>query len=178
MTTFKSTVKLGAWGLVFLLVNFSPAAQAAAGPTIAFSGYFGGSSQDAITAVTVDNQNNIIVAGWTNSANLPVSSGARPRSGGVDAFVAGFRPDGGGLIFCTYLGGSADDRAFAVITDASRNIYVTGWTSSTNFPVVNALQPHLSGPRDAFVTKLTAAGGFVYSTYLGGGGVDVGYGIG
>lgn len=149
-------------------------------PAILFSGYFGGSGQDAITAVAMDNQSNVVVAGWTASTDLPAGGGAMPHyGGGVDAFVASFRPDGGGLNYCTYLGGSGDDRAFGVAIDSTRNVYVTGWTSSKNFPVAAAIQLHLNGTRDAFVTKLNAAGNaLVYSTYLGGAGVDVGYAIG
>ena len=148
-------------------------------PSILFSGYFGGSTEDDITAIGVDGLNNIVVAGWTASTDLPATNGARKTSGGgVDAFVASFLPDGGGLIYCTYLGGSGDDRAFGLTIDSVRNVYITGWTSSTNFPVLGALQTHLSGTRDAFVTKLNAAGNtLLYSTYLGGSGVDVGYSI-
>lgn len=148
-------------------------------PAILFSGYFGGDSEDNITAVRIDALNNVVAAGWTSSNNLPASNGARPNYGGsVDAFIAGFLPNGGGLIYCTYLGGSGDDRAFGIAIDSTRNVYVTGWTSSTNFPLAGAFQTRLSGTRDAFVTKLNAAGNaLVYSTYLGGSGVDVGYAI-
>ena len=148
-------------------------------PSIVFSGYFGGSSEENITAVGIDSLSNIVVAGWTVSTDLPATGGAQAHyGGGVDAFVASFLPNGGGLLYCTYLGGSGDDRAFALALDSSRNVYVTGWTSSKNFPVQSALQLHLSGTRDAFVTKLNAAGNsLVYSTYLGGAGIDVGYAI-
>jgi hypothetical protein len=148
-------------------------------PSILFSGYFGGSSEDSVTAVGIDALNNVVTAGWTSSNDLPASNGAGTKyGGGVDAFVASFLPDGGALIYCTYLGGSGDDRAFGLAIDSTRNIYVTGWTSSTNFPLVGALQTHLGGTRDAFVTKLSAAGNaLVFSTYLGGSGVDVGYAI-
>ena len=148
-------------------------------PSILFSGYFGGSTEDDITAVGIDGLNNVVVAGWTASTDLPATNGARKKSGGgVDAFAASFLPNGGGLIYCTYLGGSGDDRAFGLAIDNTRNVYLTGWTSSTNFPVAGALQAHLDGTRDAFVTKLNAAGNtLLYSTYLGGSGVDVGYAV-
>ena len=124
-------------------------------PAILFSGYFGGSSQDNITAVGIDALNNVVTAGWTSSNDLPASTGARASySGSVDAFVASFLPNGGTLIYCTYLGGSGDDRAFGLAIDSTRNVYVTGWTSSTNFPLAGAVQTHLGGTRDAFVTKL------------------------
>jgi len=143
-------------------------------PTIQFSGFFGGTGQDNITAVAVNSSYNVIVAGWTTAVDLPTSKGVHTaNSGGVDAFVANFSPVNGQLVYCTYLGGSGDDRAFGVATDASNNTYVTGWSSSSNFPVVGGVKSHLSGTRDAFVTKLNPAGSaIVYSTYLGGTGVD------
>jgi hypothetical protein len=148
-------------------------------PSILFSGYFGGSSQDTITAIGVDGLNNVVVAGWTTSSDLPTSNGVRPNyAGGVDAFVASFLPDGGPLRYCTYLGGSGDDRAFGLAIDSVNSVYITGWTQSVNFPVVGPFQAHLSGTRDAFVAKLNAAGStLIYSTYLGGSGVDSGNAI-
>ena len=97
--------------------------------------------------------------------------------GSLSASVAGFNPKGA-LLFCTYLGGSGDDRAFAVAVDSSNNTYVTGWTSSPNFPLVGGVQSKLGGTRDAFVAKLNPAGNaLIFSTYLGGSGVDSGNGI-
>ncbi len=143
-------------------------------PPILFSGYFGGSAQTQITAVAISWTNQIVVAGWTSSTNLPASNGARSASGGgVDAFVAAFSPVGGQLIYCTYLGGSGDDRAFGIAVDRQLNTYITGWTSSANFPLSGGAQRTLGGSRDAFVTKLNPAGTtLVYSTFLGGSGVD------
>ena len=148
-------------------------------PNILFSGYFGGSAQSTITAIAVNSWFNTIVAGWTVGTDLPATGGVRSRSaGGVDAFVAGFSPDGGKLLFCTYLGGSGDDRAFGLAVDSANNTYVTGWTSSVDFPVAGGLQNRLKGARDAFVAKLNRTGtAFVYSTYLGGTGADTGNAI-
>jgi len=148
-------------------------------PVILFSGYFGGASQTVITSIAVNSYYNVIVAGWTMSTNLPASGGLKSTySGGVDAFVAGFSPSGGSLIFCTYLGGSADDRAFGVAVDSSNNTYITGQTSSLNFPLVLPFQRKLSGARDAFVAKLNPAGNaLIFSTYLGGSGADWANGI-
>jgi len=116
-------------------------------PSILLSGYFGGSAEDSITAVGIDALSNIVTAGWTSSNDLPVSSGAQTQYGGsVDAFVAGFLPNGGTLIYCTYLGGSGDDRAFGLAIDSTRDVYITGWTSSPNFPMVGAFQIHLAAP--------------------------------
>ena len=143
-------------------------------PPILFSGYFGGSAQQQITAVAITWTNQIVVAGWTSSTNLPASNGARTASGGgVDAFVAAFSPSGGQLIYCTYLGGSGDDRASGIAVDRQLNTYITGQTSSTDFPLAGGAQRTLGGSRDGFVTKLNPSGtALVYSTFLGGSGVD------
>ena len=82
------------------------------------------------------------------------------------------------LVFSTYLGGSSSETGHGVAVDGAGNVYVTGETWSTDFPMVQAYQTKLGGTRDAFVTKLNASGSaLVYSTYLGGGNVEVAYGI-
>jgi Beta-propeller repeat/S-layer homology domain len=81
------------------------------------------------------------------------------------------------LVFSTFLGGTGQDVAEGVAVDSSGNAYVTGWTSSTDFPTVIPYQPTNHGTPDAFVTKFNASGAVVYSTYLGGGSGDQGYGI-
>jgi len=82
------------------------------------------------------------------------------------------------LSYSTYLGGSDFDRGLAPAVDRNGNVYVTGQTSSTNFPTTNSLQPVPGGGQDVFVTKLNAGGSaIVYSVYLGGSGDDSGFGI-
>ena len=84
------------------------------------------------------------------------------------------------LSYSTYLGGSGNDIGHAIAVDSAGNAYVTGETTSTNFPGASAspIQPSLLGSGDVFVTKLNAAGNaLVYSTYLGGSGGDTGYAI-
>ncbi len=178
-TASSRTIVSGAYvrtadGFVTFRADYDHSRPLVIDPTIQFSGFFGGTGQDNITAVAVNSSYNVIVAGWTTAVDLPASGGARhSSSGGVDAFVANFSPVNGQLVWCTYLGGSGDDRAFGVATDAANNTYVTGWTSSSNFPVAGGVQSRLSGSRDAFVTKLNPTGSaLIYSTYLGGSGVD------
>lgn len=82
------------------------------------------------------------------------------------------------LAFSTYLGGSSLDDAYAIATDGSGNVYVTGSTLSTDFPMENALQATPGGLLDVFTTKIdTTAPAIVYSTYLGGNAADIGEGI-
>ena len=166
-------------GLVGFTAEYDHSRPLTIDPTILFSGFFGGTAEDTITSVAVGPNFNVVVAGWTISMDLPTALGARQSiAGGVDAFVAGFSPVGGQLLYCTYLGGYGDDRAFGVAVDSSNNPYITGWTSSGNFPTVGPLQSSLKGARDAFVTKLNSGGnGIFYSTFLGGTGVDTGNAI-
>ena len=171
--------KASSGSIGFWTANYDHTQALVIDPSILISGYFGGSSEDNVTAVGVDNLSNIVTAGWTASNNLPASHGAQSKyAGSVDAFVASFLPNGGGLNYCTYLGGSGEDQALGLAIDSARSVYITGWTSSTNFPLAGAFQTRLSGTRDAFVAKLNAAGNaLVYSSYLGGAGVDTGYAI-
>jgi hypothetical protein len=147
-------------------------------PEISFSTYFGGSGFDGANAIAVDAAGNIYIAGWTESPDLPTAAPAQAaNAGGADAFVAKLDPSGARLLYCTYLGGAAEDRALGIALDAAGDAYIAGWTNSANFPVTASLQTHSGGGRDAFAAKLDAAGSLVYSTYLGGNGQDSGTGI-
>jgi len=103
----------------------------------------------------------------------------QPFGGGYsDAFVSKINPTGSAFIYSTYLGGSGDDQGLGIAVDSAGSAYVTGNTSSTNFPTMNPLQAALDGSGDVFVTKLNPTGSaLVYSTYLGGSGADGGSGI-
>ncbi|MGI8597610.1 MAG: SBBP repeat-containing protein, partial [Chitinophagaceae bacterium] len=82
------------------------------------------------------------------------------------------------LVYSTYLGGNGSDSSYAIAVDTAGNAYVTGRTSSTNFPLANAIQNTFGGIGDAFITKINAAGNqLVYSTYLGGNNYDYGNAI-
>ena len=148
-------------------------------PVLTYSTYVGGTSMDAVTSIAVDGWGNAYLAGWTTSYDLPTVNPVRAlESGSVDAFVAKLGPGGNSLVYCTYLGGRGDDRAFGIAVDSWGNAYVTGWTGSSSFPTVAPVQSALAGGKDAFVAKLNSAGNaLVYSTYLGGGGSDSGNGI-
>jgi Beta-propeller repeat len=97
-----------------------------------------------------------------------------PNFGSSEVWMAKLSPDGTSLLYSTLVGGTLDDEARAIAIDASGSAYVTGQTSSTDFPTVNAYQADQGGP-DAFVAKLSPDGaGLVYSTYLGGSASDSG----
>src|SRR6202030_2661663 len=100
-------------------------------------------------------------------------------AGGQDAFVARLSVDGNSLLFSTFLGGTGGSLGFpesgqGIALDGQGSAYIAGVTSSTDFPLLHPLQISKRGSSpDAFVAKLTAAGGLSYSTYLGGTGVDM-----
>ncbi|HXJ96265.1 MAG TPA: SBBP repeat-containing protein [Terriglobia bacterium] len=144
---------------------------------LTYSTYLGGTSADVGQAIALDAQGNAYVAGYTYSTNFPTQSAFQGASGGgEDCFVAALNATGTNLVFSTYLGGSGQDAAFGLALDASGNIYLTGSTTSTNFPIgPNAFQILYGGGGDAFLTKLSArAVSLVYSTFIGGSDLDQG----
>lgn len=154
------------------------------GDSILFSTYFGGALQDSASGAVVDNYGNISIAGFTESPDLPAVNGFdNTHNGAEDGFVAEFNSQGNALLFCTYLGGNSNERINDIAVDQNGDLYLTGTTGSRNFPTVNAFDDLIGNPGwpaylDAFVTKLSSEGDFlVYSTYLGAGYRDYGYGI-
>jgi hypothetical protein len=116
----------------------------------------------------------------TNSAFQ--STTPNPFLGAGAAFVTGFNTSGTGLVYSSFLGGNNGDVANAIAIDSSNDVFVTGETSSVNFPVQGAIQPFYAGEGDAFVSEFNPAGSqLIFSTYLGGGalgfGTDEGFGI-
>jgi hypothetical protein len=146
-----------------------------------YSTYMGGDAADQGFGIAVSHTGSAFITGRTGSANFPTTPGViQPsHSAGNDAFVARFTPDGTGLVYATYLGGSLDDVGQSIVVDRQHNAYVTGATGSSNFPVTaGAFQTTNGGSTDAFVAELAADGAsMIYATYLGGSGVDQGFGI-
>jgi hypothetical protein len=162
---------------------------------ITYSTYLAGENNDRVHDIAADADGNAYAVGWTVSETFPTKDAYQSgQNFNVDeAFITKFNADGSQLIWSTYLGGGQgqfggegfldpDDGAYGVALDADRNVYVTGWTFSADFPTRNAMQTHLSDAccgADSFITKLNAAGDqLVFSTYFGGpDGDDVGRGI-
>ncbi|HYR78301.1 MAG TPA: SBBP repeat-containing protein [Pyrinomonadaceae bacterium] len=139
-------------------------------PSLVFSSYLGGTSDDKAYGIAIDSAgSNVYLVGQTSSNNFPLLNPAQAVYGGsFDAFVAKVSSTGT-KVFATYLGGSGDDRGTGIAVNSAGAAYITGFTSSTNFPTVTALQIANAGGFDAFVAKLNPAGsGLLYSTYLGG----------
>jgi uncharacterized repeat protein (TIGR01451 family) len=160
------------------------------GSQLLYSTYLGGSGGEGAWGLALDGSNNVLLVGQSTSSDFPATTGALDTAcgsdgscdGAGDAFVARLDPTAAGaasLLFATYLGGSGDERGYAITRDASNNIYVAGQTSSTDFPLAGTpYRTFNAGAPDAFLAKLNPAGtALSYSTYFGGAGYDDIYGL-
>src|SRR5262245_20091181 len=147
-----------------------------AGTQLLYSTYLGGNNDDAANGIPVDNSGNVTIVGSTASpSDFPTTPGAYRRQCNtasfgscLDAFVAKLNPSGSALMFSTYVGGTGDEEARAVASDAAGAMYVAGRTSSTNFPITaGAFSTDAS--TGGFVMKLSPTGTIVYGTYFGAG---------
>ncbi len=135
--------------------------------------YVGGPGIEGGHDLALDLQGNPVITGMANSGGLPLCTDSF-HGGPYDAFVAKVSSTDGSLLWSTYVGGSSDDQGYGIAVDRTDKIFVTGYAysidlaSATNTP---------QGGRDAFVTRLTAAGSLDWTTYLGGTDVDEGYGV-
>ena len=149
-----------------------------AGTAIVYATYLGGQGDDRAAGIAVDSSGNAYVTGSTASTNFPLVSPIRTAlGGGRDAFAVKLNSAGNALIYSTYLGGSNNDLGTGIVVDAAGNAYITGDTLSADFPVASAVQATFGGQTDAFVTKLSPSGAIVFSTFLGGSGVEHAGGI-
>jgi hypothetical protein len=149
-------------------------------PVLSYSTYLGGSGSDFGVGLAVDSAGNAYVSGGTTSTNFPIVGGVQSSLGSATqvAFVAKLNAAGTALVYSTYLGGNNSTDGFKIAVDSAGDAYVTGYTTSTNFPTVNPIQANLAGTQNAYLSKLNATGSaLVYSTYLGGNGSDWALGI-
>lgn len=142
-----------------------------------FSSFLGGGGDDSGWAMARDGSGALYLSGLTVSADFPTTPGAlQTAQQALDAFVAKINPAGTAVEYSTFLGGSGEEGGRAIAVDASGAAYVTGYTSSADFPTTpGALQNTHGGGDDMFVSKLDADGaGLLYSTYIGRLGEDTG----
>jgi Beta-propeller repeat len=135
----------------------------------------GGSRLDEIRGIALDASGNLYVSGVTHSIEFPVKSSKQDKlKGNSDAFLAKLRISDLSLVYSILVGGSGEELGTGLAVDRRGNPYLTGSTTSADFPVsAKAFQRQYGGGKDAFVTKLDAAGTrFLYSTYIGGTGED------
>jgi hypothetical protein len=148
------------------------------GSALVYSTFLGGTSEDYAGGVAIDEAGNAYVTGQTYSTNFPVKNAFQQTlKGQANAFVAKLNTAGSALVYSTYLGGSNDDDGDAIAVDSGGDAYVTGFTESTDFPLVGALQGTYGGSMDAFLTVVGSNGIPSFSTFLGGQLTDEGNGI-
>ena len=142
------------------------------GSRLIYSSFLGGSGDERVRGLVLDGNNNPTVAGYTNSANFPTTSGAydQGHNGANDVFISKVATDGRSLLYSTYVGGSSGDAGFGLALDSDGSPVVTGWTESGNFPTtVGAFDRGHNGSSDIMILKLAADGGsLLYSTFVGG----------
>jgi hypothetical protein len=138
------------------------------GTALVYAGFLGGSDWDEGYGIAVDASGNAYVTGGTSSSDFPAVVGPdlSYNGGYFDAFVAKVNPDGTALVYAGFLGGSDWDEGYGIAVDASGNAYVTGGTSSSDFPAVVGPDTSYNGGRDAFVAKVEAGGTPTHRLYL------------
>jgi hypothetical protein len=153
------------------VTKFSPDGQ-----SLVYSTYLGGTGFQSIGGIVVDSAGSAYVAGGTTSADFPLQNPWQAKfAGGYDAYVTKFDPSGSTLVYSTYIGGTNDEFGGAIAIDPLGNAYIAGYVLSTDFPTTaNAFQPTSGGNWDGFVAEFNSTGStLIYSSYLGGSGLDV-----
>jgi hypothetical protein len=150
----------------------------AAGDSLVFSSYLGGSSYDVAVDLALDANGAVYVVGATRGSIPLKNAFQKTRKGGYEAFVDKIAANGKSLIYSSYLGGRGDDVAYGIALDGTGAAYVIGETGSADFPLKSPYQAALRGSRDCFFTIVDPNGlKLLSSTYLGGTYRDAGYGI-
>lgn len=169
------------------------------GAELVYSTYLGGTHTDNGNSIAIDNTGAAYVGGRTLSGDFPIVGGADPNFNETgcgnefqslrceEGFAVKLTPDGSAIAYSTFVGGRSIDRVNGIDVDEQGRAYLIGITNSTNLPVVAAFQPFRASGQcadnfatcyDAMVGRLSASGAsFEYLTYLGGGGIEEGYGV-
>ena len=159
----KFLIKIFFYLILLNLLNLADASQ------LIYSTYLGGGY--IWGGIAIDSSGNAYVTGYTTSPDYPVTSGAFDTiyHGGFDIFVTKLNATGSALLYSTYLGGSQDDESFELAIDSSGNAYITGYTTSTDYPVTpDAFDTTYHGGLNVFVSKLNETGtALIYSTFIG-----------
>jgi hypothetical protein len=148
------------------------------GSALSYSTYLGGQTLSQGNAIALDSSNNAYITGYTRALDFPITSGVfQPTCGScslsfTDVFITKFNSSGSSLIYSSFLGGNNADVGYGLVLDSSQNVYITGYTISTNFPTTpGAYQTTIGAQTAAFITKINSgATAMLYSTYLGGSG--------
>jgi len=153
-----------------------------AGSALLYSTFLGGSADEYGLGITVDISGYAYITGVTGSANFPTTAGSydTTHNGAEDVFITKLNPAATSLSFSTFLGGINDESGNGIALDGRGNAYVTGHSEPGGFPTTpNGYDTSFNGgSSDGFLTKVNASGSaLLYSTFLGGSGVESGWGI-
>ncbi len=172
-------VRRGPHAVGFAIDDYDPALPLVIDPVLSFSSLLGGVGADVGQDVAFGPGGDTYVVGQTQSPDFPLQGALDGALTGnaADAFVARIDTDGQ-LVYATFLGGSGEDRAYAVHVDDNGIATIGGETSSADFPTASALRTALAGSSDGFVARLAADGtALQWSTLLGGDGADAVRGV-
>jgi hypothetical protein len=162
----------------FHLAPYDPNRSLVIDPVLVYSTYLGGSGNDQPNGIAIDTAGNVYVAGSTDSTDFPLVKSAAPPGGNPHVFVSKLDATGANLIYTDYLGGNSQDFGYALALDAANNVYLTGSTASSDFPMVQPFQGTYPGSFNAFLTKISPDGSsLLYSTFFGGNGSDTPSGL-
>ncbi|QSX79192.1 DUF7948 domain-containing protein [Agrilutibacter solisilvae] len=165
----EASYRLAGDRVTFALGHYDPSHALVIDPVLGYSTFLGGLGDDFAAAIAVDAAGNAYVTGMTASVAFPTATPLQTANGGgADVFVTKFNAAGSALVYSTYLGGGLSEIGYGIAVDGAGSAYITGTTTSTNFPTKTPVQGTLQGTRNMFVTKLSANGAALeYSTYLG-----------
>lgn len=157
------------------LIEFyeSPIVKITNDGNLLYSGLFGGNSNGALTladCIVSDKNNNIIIAGYSNSLTLPTSNNSyqQTNKGSYDSFIAKF-DNNSNFQWCTYIGGNQSDYGSCLVVDNDDNLILNSYTLSNNLPQVNSnLQSMFGGVIDNYLSKFNTDGNLIWASYFGG----------
>lgn len=142
--------------------------------SLLYSTYLGGGSDDKGTSIARDTSGNVYITGYAAAGFPMLNAYDNTYGGSVDVVVTKVNPAAIGaasLLYSTYLGANGEERGLGIAVDSANTAYVTGYTTSDTFPVLNAAQPTRAGDKDAFVTRinpsLTGTASLLYATFFG-----------
>ncbi|MEK7830424.1 MAG: SBBP repeat-containing protein [Acidobacteriota bacterium] len=147
-----------------------------AGSQFVYSTFLGGAGKEVGYGIAVDGAGNAYVTGIVSSTDFPTRTPAQATLGGrVDAFLTKLNTAGNGLVYSTYFGGSHDDGCFGVGVSGPGEAFITGFTTSANFPTKKPFQAANAGGDDAVIARFDKDGALDFSSYMGGSGDDRGF---
>ncbi len=147
--------------------------------SVSYSSFLGGAMDDKLFGLNLDDDDNILLTGLTQSSDFPLINEFQSDITGFEAFIVKLSADGQDLEFSSFYGGSNVDFGYDIVSDADDNIYFTGHSASSNIPLLNPIQSiHAGGgsdKSDIILGKINSDGELLFSSYLGGSGDDFGW---